>query len=70
MNYIFKTHSQQNSCTKQTLKNLMKKHRVDDEDDVLDEQSYDDIVDLVTSAAFLLELVGLKMVIQPDRRPK
>ena len=64
MNYNLKIKSQQNGCTKQDLKDLLKKYPLDNE---LDEQSYDDICELVTIVALLLEGVGLKMVIQPER---
>lgn len=64
MIYNLKIQSQQNNCTNQELKDLLKKYPLDDE---LDDQSYDDICELVTTVALLLEGVGLKMVIQPER---
>ena len=63
MNNKLKIQSQQNICTKQDLKDLLKKYPLDDE---LDEQSYDDICELVTNVAVLLEGLGLKMLIQPE----
>ena len=63
MNYNLKIRAQQNNCTKQELKDLLKKYPLDDE---LDEQSYDDICELVSTVALLLEGVGLKMLIQPE----
>ena len=63
MNYNLKIRAQQNHCTKQDLKNLLKKYPLDDE---LDDQSYDDICELVSTVALLLDGVGLKMLIRPE----